>query len=511
MALPKLVVFVTGSVGKGKTRFLEQLRRVTAPSWSACGFFCVAESPRHSDAASASSYRLAVIGRRETLPWARRRPDDRGFDFCDETLSAATALVREDLSTANPDICFLDEIGALELGAMGFAALFRDALASPCRAVVVAVKKSVLAEVANEFNVVTPVMVDLDKADPSSALKMVVRRLSSTDAERIGAFAGIAALTEVGLGSTLHAYRVPLKGHALAYLQTLLLITFGKALRGRGVVRISLLSAMLKAFSPMGNTFRPMAYIFLQGAVFAAPVRLLGWNLVSVLLGAVLLSCFSLALSLAVDYLMFGVSIFVALTGFVGALCNWIGAPAPSLACVLGAAFGLKIALALGLGLLAYRVDLQPWLRKLPQRWSRRRNPSWLSNDDTKRRSLAQTAWASLRDLLRPRFVLTLFVSALLLVFFAGLSQGDAATLMARGLCLSYLGFVVMRRVDTRALGDWLDRRAGLGIGESLPVALRMLSQAPPPEPLDAQADAPAHPTALVSEPSFGASSKGHP
>jgi nucleoside-triphosphatase THEP1 len=494
MSSDTLLVVVTGGVARGKTTFLERLQAGLGRGWRSCGFFCLGEHRRHGCGEASAVYRLRVIGRPGLLPWAKR---DRGgvpFEFCEDARAEVCRAVGAQLESGACELCFLDEIGPLELAGGGFAPLLRQALASSCKAVVAAVKKRCLAEVWETFGIAKAVVIDLDVVDARRALPDARRRIAALDAERIGAFAGIAGLLEVGLGSTLHAYRVPLKGQVLVQIQNVLLIAFGKALRGRGLVRIAFISAMLKAFSPLGNTVRPMVYIFLQGLSFAAPVRLFGWNAGAVLAGSVLMSWLSLGLSLAVDYASFGRSIFDAIEGAIGAASGWIGVRGPSLFQVLAGAFALKAVVAIILGVLAYYGNLEPFIHRLSARRNHVAANARAENEaPPERRSPSRVALFALRDLLKPRFAIAFLVSGLLLLFFAGLSKADALNLLVRGLCISYLGFVVMRRIDVRCVGDWLDRRAGLGLGRSLPVALGVLGReprdAPPPA---ASADSPA-------------------
>jgi hypothetical protein len=304
-------------------------------------------------------------------------------------------------------------------------------------------------------------------------------RNAAGDAERIGAFAGLAGMVEVGLGSTLHAYRVPLKGHVLAYLQNILLITFGKSLHGRGLFRISFISAMLKAFSPAGAKFRPMIYIFLQGVCFAAPVRFLGWHFFSVVLGSTLMGALTLGLSLCVDYMMFGKSIFDAFSGAIAFASDVLGVDAPSLAVVIGGAFLLKALISFALATTVYYGDAQPLVRLLRRRGEKKRSDVRADHDGKAApRSARGAARLALRDISRPRFAIMFLISALLLLFFADLSKSDFVSLLVRGLSISYLGFVVIRRIDVRALGVFLDRRMNLGLSESLPAALEVVGRA---------------------------------
>ncbi|OGQ82000.1 MAG: hypothetical protein A2289_07755 [Deltaproteobacteria bacterium RIFOXYA12_FULL_58_15] len=498
----RLVVLVTGSVASGKTSLLERLQGSTARWWRICGFTSKGNARDFRCGNPSATYRLSLVGLSTSLPWAMRPTPNSAFQFCEATRLEVTEAVGARLKDGTADICFLDEIGQLELAGRGFAELFRLALTSPCRIVVAAVKKSRFAEVVAGFGLAEVHVIDLDQVSAEQGFREAKRQIATSDAERIGAFAGIGGLVEVGLGSTLHAYRVPFKGHALAYLQNVLLVAFGKALHGRGLVRISFISAMLKAFSPAGGTFRPMAYIFLQGLSFAAPIRLLGWNIGSVIMGSVIMGWLTLAMSLAVDYVTFGKSIFDAFGAAIAAFSSWLGVQGPSLLQVLIAAFALKAAVAVGLAIAAFFGDMQPLVRRLGARKTNHGDDRGFDRRDAaSRRSMAMTAVTALRDLSRPRFVVAFLVSALLLLFFAGLPQSDFMNLIVRGLCISYLGFVALRRIDVQSLGAWLDRHTGMGLGRSLPVALDALGRtpAPPPTSNSVNASPPSSPMATVT------------
>jgi len=188
MAAEKLAILVTGSVASGKTTFLLNLH-AALPRWRSCGFVSRGESRGPGERGPAASYRLVAIGGTLDLPWATRRSDGAGFDFCDASRSEATELVRRELENGEADVCFLDEIGRLELDGRGMAEAFRLALGSPCPIVVAAVKKAALADVIRVFQVVAPIVIDLDGGDAERALRAAARecgRKRSADLRAIG-------------------------------------------------------------------------------------------------------------------------------------------------------------------------------------------------------------------------------------------------------------------------------------------------------------------------------------
>lgn len=478
MMMPKkLILLVTGSVASGKTTLLERLHAATRRHWGTCGFVAPGEGHGRAGSLPARSYDLVLLNGSARLPWAERRTSDDGYEFDEDTRAEVEGTVREQIAAGRVELCFLDEIGRLELGGGGFADLFRSATASDNLVVIASVKKTALGAVIRSFALEDPVVVDLDVTSIDIGLRRIRRLIAGRDAERIGAFAGVSGLVEVGLGSMLHAYRVPLAGHALAYLQNLLLVTFGKALHGRGLVRIAFIGAALKAFSPAGGALRPMVFIFLQGSLFALPVRLLGWNIAAVLLGSVLMAWLTLVFSLAVDYVLFGSEIFTAYAGVVAAAARFLSAGDASLWQAISVLLGIKAALAIGVGLATFYGDPQPLVTRLG-RMGKVVAPVGASSEPARAPSRFWTrAVGALRDVARPRFFLLFLVSVLLLVFFTGMSRGDLLALVLRGVCLSYLGFLVIRSLDIRRVGSWLDQRTGLGLGESLPVALETLGR----------------------------------
>jgi len=148
-----------------------------------------------------------------------------------------------------------------------------------------------------------------------------------------------------------------------------------------------------------------------------------------------------------------------------------------SLVQVLAVLFVVKALLALGLGAAAYLGDFRPLVERL-----RRSHASHAFHAPNRlvpeaRRSLVRSALDALGDLLRPKVLVLFFVSVLLILAFANLSQVDAAILVVRGLCVSYVGLLAARRLDVTALGRGLDRRFGLGLEESLPAALKALGR----------------------------------
>ncbi len=482
MSTGKTLFLITGKAGSGKSQLLARLASGLRKKYRLGGFVTRGHDRRRELLGAANRYDLLPVETKgaSALPWVTRTGEKCAFD--DQTRRRAEEMISAQLQrTENPpEVLFIDEIGRLELRGEGFANLFGAALASDCPVIVAALKKKALSEIIAHFHLEGAEVIDLDEMPSRRALARLRARIDGLDAERIGAFAGINGLVEVGLGSMLRAFKLPLKGHALAYLQNILLITFGKSLHGRGLFRITFISSMLKAFSPVGGTIRPMLYILLQGSIFALPIAVFGFNFAAVLIGSLLMAWLTLVMKLLLNYAVFGMAFFDAYAGAIAKVNEWAQIQGLSLWSAIAALFAVKSLLALVAAALAYFGNMQPLVQRL------KRRPKWAfaprqdlgalgSGPAAPRPSLGRSALGALRDLLDWKFALFFFVSALLILFFANLSTADFAAIVLRGICISYVGFLALRRVDFHRFGRWLDAKAGLGMGKSLPAAIGIL------------------------------------
>lgn len=117
---------------------------------------------------------------------------------------------------------------------------------------------------------------------------------------------------ETGLGSLLHAYRVPFSGHMLALNQGFFLSRCSQALKGSlkekasCATQVSLLTALLKSLSPAGKRLTPMLAITVQGFLFAFGYRLFAGRQLGTLVGILLVTFWTLIQPLLIYWLIFG-------------------------------------------------------------------------------------------------------------------------------------------------------------------------------------------------------------
>jgi hypothetical protein len=115
------------------------------------------------------------------------------------------------------------------------------------------------------------------------------------------------ALSEMGLGSIMHAWKIPFTGYLLSLNQIFLMTrAYQKGAPFSSAFVISVLAASVKALAPLGKKLTPMLAITMQGALFNAGVATLGMNRLGLCLGAVLASLWGFAQPLFLYLLIFG-------------------------------------------------------------------------------------------------------------------------------------------------------------------------------------------------------------
>ena len=149
-----------------------------------------------------------------------------------------------------------------------------------------------------------------------------------TDA--IGLWAGTLALAEVGIGSLMHAFRIPLTGTMLSLNQGLFLSRITRLNRERKDAKrlgfeVSSVTALLKSFAPIGKRLTPMLAIASQGLLFSFGVSFFGVNLAGVIIGSMLLAVWGIAQPAILAGVMFSAISEAEQTKIMGAWNKMLG------------------------------------------------------------------------------------------------------------------------------------------------------------------------------------------
>lgn len=256
-------------------------------------------------------------------------------------------------------------------------------------------------------------------------------------AEPVVANAALLSTVEIGLGSALHAWNVPLAGHLLSLNQGFILC---RALLATGLKslpsEVSNVAAALKSLSPAGKKLTPMLALSVQGVGFSVGPWLFGINSIGLSVGMVLLSLWGFIQPLALAYLLFGQGPFQAAWRILETLEKSLGLPVTVAVAVFVVA--AKALAGIAVVVAAYR---------LPETAVSRYVNRMTEIGKQKRPSAPTTghpAWLALRDLLNPLFLISL---ALTTVFFLWADSPRSTVVwgLLRPVALGFLLFLGFR------------------------------------------------------------------
>lgn len=259
-----------------------------------------------------------------------------------------------------------------------------------------------------------------------------------------GTYSLILSATEIGLGSLLHAFHVPLAGHFLSLNQGLILTvatheTAGRREAVQSTNTISSISALLKLLSPMGKRLTPMLAISMQGLLYSLGVFLFGANLFGVCLGMLLLSLWGFLQPLILAELIFGQTLWLAIEETWKKIAEGFSIPVEYGLWILLAGVAIKLVLAIVIGATAWLFRdhvTEKYLSRLAKLGESMPKPI------KKSRSALR---GSIKDLFQPWFIVSLVLSVGFLYLNNSMSQFALVIYALRTLAIAWILFWLIR------------------------------------------------------------------
>lgn len=276
--------------------------------------------------------------------------------------------------------------------------------------------------------------------------------------EIVGHYGATLSLIEVGLGSLLHAFKVPFSGILLSLNQGFILCR--AAIFSRDIPQnlwttysISNVAAVLKSLSPAGKKLGPMLSLSMQGLLFNIGILVFGTNPVGLCAGMALLSIWTFIQPLVTYYLFFGNELISAVEYLYQKTLPYHGLKAESLLWIFLGLVVTKMLAAVILAIVAWRTqgdtiygkNYEEGLIKLA-----REKGAKISDE----RKNGNAAWLAFKDLFRPLFLVSLVTTGAFLYF----SQHDYAQIgwyLLRPLAIGFIFFYISR---TLTLDRWLTK-----------------------------------------------------
>lgn len=265
------------------------------------------------------------------------------------------------------------------------------------------------------------------------------------------------SMVELGLGSFLHAFKIPFTGHFLSLNQSFFLTYCVRILSpfteknrfklAQISFEISILTALLKSLSPAGQKWGPMLSISMQGILYSLGLILFGANIVGAIFGSVFLSIWAFIQPFITLFISFGPNeIHKILSFYTQRLQADFNVQPEQLKTVVLVAVLFKALLAVFVSLAAYFLKSQK-VKKLQEKLISHHKQSPRKTNET-----ASTIHKKVfRDLTRPLF---LFSFALVAVFLFATETEFVPVFwkILRPLGIAVLAFYFMRSSISRKL-----------------------------------------------------------
>ena len=275
--------------------------------------------------------------------------------------------------------------------------------------------------------------------------------------EMLGYYGATLSLIEIGLGSVLHAFKIPLSGALLSLNQGFILsraaILSDKISQNQWMTySVSNVSAVLKSLSPAGKKLGPMLSLSMQGLLFNIGVVIFGTNPIGICVGMALLSVWTFVQPLVTYYLFFGEKLFTAAEYLYEKTLPYHGLKKEWLLWIFISLVIIKMLAAIVLGVVAWKTKGNSIYGKNYEQGLIKIAREKGASIDERNLTHKNSVWLALKDLMRPLFLVSIGVTVLFLYF----SQHDYAHIawyLMRPIAIGFIFFYFSR---TLTLERWL-------------------------------------------------------
>lgn len=277
--------------------------------------------------------------------------------------------------------------------------------------------------------------------------------------EIVGHYGATLSLIEIGLGSLLHAFKVPFSGILLSLNQGFILcraaILSGSVPQNQWITySVSNVAAVLKSLSPAGKKLGPMLSLSMQGLLFNLGIVIFGTNPVGLCMGMALLSVWTFIQPLITYYLFFGGQLFTAAEYLFDKTLPYHNLDKKMLLWIFIGVVVTKMLAAIIIGIIAWRTkgegiygnNYEAGLIKI----AREKGVKIDMHQGPKKNA----AWLAIKDLFRPLFLVSIVITGLFLYF----SQHDYAQIAWYLMRPVAIGFIFFYFSRTLTLDRWLTK-----------------------------------------------------
>tara|TARA_R110002072_G_scaffold64203_5_gene159753 strand:- start:94560 stop:95465 length:906 start_codon:yes stop_codon:yes gene_type:complete len=270
----------------------------------------------------------------------------------------------------------------------------------------------------------------------------------NNDTDIIGNYAALLGIVEVGLGSFLHAFKIPFSGQFLSLNQLFILtIAYKQEQRNRTrSAKISLITSLLKTLSPAGKKLTPMLAITCQGFLHSLGLILFGTNIIGLLIGGMLLSLWSFIQPFLIYILLFGKDLLYMVDYFVGKLNRVIDFSREDIVKVVFIIISIKVILSIFVTISALRVDnefLDKYLNFLKR----------FKKESSQKKTINTPMIGVIKDITSPLFLLS-FIFMGIFYYYSSHDLVSFIWNLLRPFALAIILFYIMRVVPIESINS---------------------------------------------------------
>ena len=289
--------------------------------------------------------------------------------------------------------------------------------------------------------------------------------MENNNIEEIGKQAATLSLIELGLGSLLHSFKLPLSGHLLSINQIALLSRSSFKLKSSSpALQISLVASFLKSLSPSGKKLTPMLAIAAQGVLYYLGLFIFGINYIGLFFAVMTSSLWAFLQPVLFIYLLFGKNSISVAEYFIKELSLIFPRADHFLFWLLLGTIIVKLVIAFFFSLLAIKIsdrNFDLYQKRI------------LLNIKMKPSNNHSHAYLAFRDLLNPMFLISFFMTILFFIFSnSTLNHVQIIWWLLRPIAIGFIIFYGIRVYPIENFSLLLHKKGFTQLGKILDIAI---------------------------------------
>lgn len=296
-----------------------------------------------------------------------------------------------------------------------------------------------------------------------------LKKMQDYEIKKIGQYAASLSVIEIGLGSLLHSFSIPLSGQILSINQMAILSRASFKEDSKTIsLHISLISSILKSLSPAGKKLTPMLAILAQGLLFSSGLVLFGVNSIGLIFAIIFSSAWAFIQPLLILYFLFGKTIIDVLNYFKKDFSLLTTIEPLLLLNILILSYIIKT-------LLIFYIS-RKFIKMSEDEFQQIQLKLNIKNEKKVKKTFNNQLLNALRDLFQPIFIVSFVLTAFFLYFSKSNYVNTFWTLL-RPLAIGLLLFYVLRVFPVQKFSFFFKKKGMVSTSKALQIAIDIIKE----------------------------------